>query len=170
MRTEIKLVTNEEQALRAIRTFREEGRSLNEIYVLAHDGERTEGLSKLTDTRTIGLMEEGVVTAFANLFRSRGDQIRAKMQSLGISEQEAERYEKELDKGKIMVLSWYDDTSMLDREAALKQAERERETSVPPMGVYPVCSSRPVRTGAITEGNGHPPCSGAMLAGPLAMR
>ncbi|MCZ8516205.1 general stress protein [Paenibacillus filicis] len=74
-RMHIRLVHNEEQALRAIRSFREEGHSLNEIYVLAHDGERTEGLSKLTDTKTIGMMEEDMAKAFANLFRSRGDQI-----------------------------------------------------------------------------------------------
>lgn len=135
MRTEMKLVLNEEQALRAIRSFREEGRSLNEIYVLAHDGERTADLSRLTDTNTIGIMEEGMATAFANLFRSRGDQIRAKMVSLGLSEQEADKYEQELEKGKIIVLTWYDEDTRT-RDMARSRSWTKEPGTAAPAGMY----------------------------------
>ncbi|PUA34963.1 hypothetical protein C8Z91_33840 [Paenibacillus elgii] len=137
MKTKVKLVEGEEYAIRAIRGFREEGHSLNEIYVLAHDNDRTEGLSRLTDTNTIGVMEEGMATAFANLFRSRGDKLRAKMESLGISALEAERYEKELDKGRIMVLVWYeDDTRTFERtnEDLVRRREHPEDVAIPPMG------------------------------------
>ncbi|MBP1153891.1 MULTISPECIES: general stress protein [unclassified Paenibacillus] len=139
LRTKIRLVNDEEAVIRAIRGFREEGHSLNEIYVLAHNDEQTEGLSQLTDTNTIGIMEEGMATAFANLFRSRGDQLRAKLEGLGISASEADRYESELDKGRIMVLVWLEnDTRTLEREEedAARRHERVEDVAIPPMGIY----------------------------------
>ncbi|MGG2196962.1 MULTISPECIES: general stress protein [Paenibacillus] len=132
MRTMIKLVDHVEQAIRAIREFREQGHPLSEIYVLAHDSERTEELSKLTDTNTIGLIEEGMATAFANLFRSRGEQLRSKMESLGISAGEAERYEAELDQGRVLVLVWHDENK--EREEAERRRERPEDAYVPPIG------------------------------------
>ncbi|MEK8130936.1 general stress protein [Paenibacillus filicis] len=135
MNTKIKLVDHTDQAIRAIREFREQGHPLSEIYVLAHESNRTEELSKLTDTNTIGMMEEGVATAFANLFRSRGDQLRAKMESLGISEAEAGRLEAELDKGRVLVLVWHDDNNHLrDEEEARLRRDRREEVLVPPVG------------------------------------
>lgn len=139
LRTKIRLVNEEEGAIRAIRGFREEGYSLSEIYVLAHDDDRTEGLRRLTDTNTIGVMEEGMATAFANLFRSRGDQLRAKIESLGISPSEADRYESELDRGRIMVLVWLEqDTRTFEREdeTAARRRERVEDVAIPPMGFY----------------------------------
>ncbi|AFC33458.1 YflT [Paenibacillus mucilaginosus 3016] len=136
MRTKVKLVNGEEAAIRAVQAFRTEGHSLDEIYVLAHDGDKVNELSRLTDANTIGVMEEGVATAFANLFRSRGDQLRAKMESLGISALDAQRYEEELDKGRIMVLVWYDEeTGTLDRaDAAAPRRPRPEEIVLPPVG------------------------------------
>ncbi|WP_426449786.1 general stress protein [Paenibacillus sp. S-38] len=136
MRTKLKLVNGEEAAIRAVQAFREEGHSLDEIYVLAHDGDTVSELSRLTDANTIGVMEEGMATAFANLFRSRGDQLRAKMESLGISALDAERYEEELDKGRIMVLVWYDeDAGTLDRaDEAARRRVRPEEVILPPIG------------------------------------
>lgn len=139
LRTKIRLVNDEDAVLRAIRGFREEGHSLSEIYVLAHDDDQTEGLSRLTDTNTIGIMEEGMAAAFANLFRSRGNQLRAKLEALGISASEADRYESELDKGRIMVLVWLeDDTRTLERkdEDTARRRERVEDVAIPPMGIY----------------------------------
>ncbi|SDE08235.1 Heat induced stress protein YflT [Paenibacillus sp. UNCCL117] len=135
MNTKIKLVDHTDQVVRAIREFRDEGHPLSEIYVLAHETDRTDELSKLTDANTIGMLEEGVGTAFANLFRSRGDQLRAKIESMGISAAEADRLEAELDKGKVLVLVWHDDDNHVrdEQEAALRRDRRE-ETFVPPIG------------------------------------
>ncbi|WP_159888175.1 general stress protein [Paenibacillus puerhi] len=135
MNTKFKLADHTDQAIRAIREFREEGHPLSEIYVLAHESDRTDELSKLTDANTIGMMEEGVATAFANLFRSRGDQLRAKIESFGISAAEAGRLESELDKGRVLVLVRHDEDNHVrnEEEAALRRDRRE-ETFVPPIG------------------------------------
>ena len=39
------------------------------------------------------------------MFRSRGDELRAKMESLGLTENEANKYEQELDFGKVVVIA-----------------------------------------------------------------
>ncbi|WP_175537567.1 general stress protein, partial [Mycobacterium tuberculosis] len=43
--------------------------------------------------------------SLANLFRSRGDELRAKIVTMGYTEAEADYYEKELDKGKVLVIA-----------------------------------------------------------------
>jgi|GEM_PF-4095032 len=136
MDSRVKLVTHEEQAIEEIRAFRREGYALEEIYVLAHDDKTTEGLSSLMDTNKVGLYEEGIANTFANLFRSKGDQLRSKMTSLGLTESDADHYEKELDMGKIMVMVWFDETDSGSMEAHRRLRRREDEYSVPTTGVY----------------------------------
>ncbi|MDF2961357.1 MAG: YflT [Paenibacillus sp.] len=136
MDSKAKLVTHEEQAIEEIRAFQREGYALEEIYVLAHDDGTTEGLSKLMSTNTVGVEEEGIADSFANMFRSRGDQLRSKMQSLGLSKAEADHYEKELDKGKILVMVWYDNGDNDDMDAHRRNNRREDEVVIPPAGVY----------------------------------
>ncbi|OXM87597.1 general stress protein [Paenibacillus rigui] len=135
MESKVKLVTREEQAIEEIRAFRREGYALEEIYVLAHDDKTVDGLASLTDTNKIGLYEEGIANTFANLFRSRGDQLRSKMTSLGLSETEAEHYEKELDQGKIMVMVWFDETDSGSMEAH-RRVRRRDDYVVPSTGIY----------------------------------
>ena len=113
MNNRVRLVTTEEQAIQEIRAFRRAGFALEEIYVLAHDDQTTDGLADLMDTNKIGLYEEGIANTFANLFRSRGDKLRSKMESLGLTESEADYFESELDKGKILVMVWYDEARRL---------------------------------------------------------
>jgi len=134
MNNKVKLVMTEEQAIEEIRAFRREGFALEEIYVLAHDDDTTIALSDLMNTNRIGLDEEGVANSFANLFRSKGDELRSKMQSLGLTEAEANHFERELDKGKILVMVWYDDTDRYDREEAYRRnMRRDNETYIPPV-------------------------------------
>ena len=40
-----------------------------------------------------------------NVFRSRGDELRSKMVSLGLTENEAAHMEEELDKGKVVIVA-----------------------------------------------------------------
>jgi DNA-binding transcriptional MerR regulator len=136
MNSNVKLVTHEEQAIDEIRSFQRDGFSLEEIYVIAHDNETTEGLAKMMSTNKVGMYEEGIVNAFGNLFRSRGDQLRVKMQSLGLSKEEADQYEKELDKGKIMVMIWTDDSDFDDLDDRRDNLHRDNETVIPPARVY----------------------------------
>ncbi|KHF33659.1 General stress protein 17M [Paenibacillus sp. P1XP2] len=75
------------------------------IFVLAHDGDRTERIADAANANEIGIKEEGMFDALANLFRLRGDELRAKITSLGFTEAEAQFYEKELDLGKVLVIA-----------------------------------------------------------------
>ncbi|PZE20236.1 general stress protein [Paenibacillus xerothermodurans] len=124
MDSRAKLVANEEQAIQEIRAFQREGYSLSEIYVLAHNERTTTGLSELMRTNTVGLYEEGIADSFANLFRSKGDQLRSKMHALGLSKTEADHYERELDKDKILVLVWFDDSN--DDELQVERLAQRR--------------------------------------------
>jgi hypothetical protein len=137
MNSKANLVSTEEQAIREIRAFQREGYTLDEIYVLAHDSETTEGLSKLMNTNTVGMMEEGITGSFANLFRSRGDQLRSKMQTLGLSKAQTDQFEKELDKGKILVMVWSDHWDNHDIEAGRINRNRNRgEEAIVRSGAY----------------------------------
>lgn len=52
------------------------------------------------------MAEEGLATIIANMFRSTGDELRAKMRSLGISKAHSERLEEEMDRDKVLVIAW----------------------------------------------------------------
>ena len=55
------------------------------------------------DVNTIGIKEEGLGTSIINVFQKTGDQLRNKMQELGLNEEEANFYEEKLDEGKILL-------------------------------------------------------------------
>jgi hypothetical protein len=80
------------------------------IYLLSHSKQRNETLVENTDGNQIGIMEEGVFTAFANLFRDRGDELRAQLRSMGIEKDRAAQLEEELDKGRIVIIAKHDDS------------------------------------------------------------
>ncbi|WP_068775457.1 general stress protein [Paenibacillus sp. FJAT-26967] len=133
METKVRLASNEEQALREVKNLQAEGYNLDEIYVLTHDSDRTEGVAEMTNTNEIGVSEEGFMNAVANLFRSKGDELRAKIESLGLSESEANTYEKELDKGKILVIAYTDrDGDNYNHN----KGPLDEETTLPPTGIY----------------------------------
>jgi hypothetical protein len=96
-----------------IEEINQHGYDKENIYVLTHDKKRTEEIIERTDANEIGIAEEGFITAVGNLFRSNGDELRAKLRSMGVANEHAEQLEKEMDKGKIVVLAWsgttYDD-------------------------------------------------------------
>ncbi|WP_334076076.1 MULTISPECIES: general stress protein [Paenibacillus] len=100
-----KIVENGVQAVETVQELHSAGYEAEHIYVLAHDQDRTDRIAEAADAGEIGLKEEGVFTALANLFRSRGDELRAKIISLGFTESEARFYEKELDLGRVLVIA-----------------------------------------------------------------
>jgi len=57
------------------------------------------------DTSDVGMKEQGFLNSMKNLFTSRGDELRNKMEAAGISKQEAETAEKELDEGKLIIIA-----------------------------------------------------------------
>lgn len=105
MAPQVHVVENGVQVKEVIQQFDRLGYAPDHIYVLAHDAKRTHTLAENTETEEIGIGEEGVFGSIANLFRSRGDELRSKMESLGLSKAEAERYERELDNGRVLVVA-----------------------------------------------------------------
>ncbi|MFK7696302.1 general stress protein [Paenibacillus sp. HJGM_3] len=103
--TKYRIASNMNEAHRQVQEFSREGFDRDHIFVLTHTKEGTDYVADSTGAAKIGVSEEGVLTALANLFRSRGDELRAKMESLDIPQAEAARLEAELDHGKIVVLA-----------------------------------------------------------------
>ncbi|PZD94974.1 general stress protein [Paenibacillus sambharensis] len=105
MKPTVQVVDTQMAAMHAVRELNLRGYGQDDIHVLAHDGDRTEALNEAANTKEIDRSEEGVFNSMANLFRSRGDELRAKLEAVGLDEQEAARYEQELDRGKVLVIA-----------------------------------------------------------------
>ncbi|RPF50609.1 general stress protein [Aquisalibacillus elongatus] len=67
-----------------------------DIYVLAHDDEHTQDLVEDTQANSINLSQSN--------FKQKGDELRAKLEDVGVSESSAEQYEAMLDEGKILLI------------------------------------------------------------------
>jgi hypothetical protein len=105
MKAYAKLVNNGLEAVDVVKDLHRQGYTEKEIYVLAHGKDRTERLADTADTNTVGVTEEGMFDAIANLFRNRGDELRHKIESMGFDKHEASMYESELDRGKVLVMA-----------------------------------------------------------------
>lgn len=103
--TRVSVTSNLQEAQNKVQQLYREGFEREHIYVLTHSAEGTDYVADYTGAEQITMAEEGVLTSIANLFRSRGDELRAKMRALGVPDVEAGRLEGELDKGKILVLA-----------------------------------------------------------------
>jgi hypothetical protein len=103
--TRVSVTSNLQEAQNKVQQLYREGFEREHIYVLTHSAEGTDYVANYTGAEQITVAEEGVLTSIANLFRSRGDELRAKMRALGVPDVEAGRLESELDKGKILVLA-----------------------------------------------------------------
>ncbi|WP_040207066.1 general stress protein [Neobacillus jeddahensis] len=101
----VKIVENSVQARQEIDQFIRQGFTKDEIYLLTHDQDRTNDLTDHLDINDVGVPEQGVFESLANVFRTRGDELRSKFETLGFSTEEAERFELELDQGKVVVVA-----------------------------------------------------------------
>ncbi|PLR67793.1 MULTISPECIES: general stress protein [Bacillaceae] len=99
------VVENGIQATEKINHLEVEGFVKDDIYLFAHDPSRSKHLTSGTDTESVGISEQGVFSSMKNVFRSRGDELRSKMVSLGLTENEAAHMEEELDKGKVVIVA-----------------------------------------------------------------
>lgn len=105
MKAYAKLVNNGLEAVDVVNDLHRQGYSEKEIYVLAHEKDRVDRLTDITDAKTVGMTEEGMFDTIANLFRTRGDALRHKIESMGFDRHEASMYEAELDSGKVLVMA-----------------------------------------------------------------
>lgn len=101
----VQVVENGVEAKKVIDQYNIQGFTKDEIYLLAHDKIRSKDLTDALDIQDIGIKEEGVFESIANVFRTRGDELRSKMVSLGLSQAEAERCEEEMDHGRVVVIA-----------------------------------------------------------------
>ncbi len=99
------VVENGVQATEVIEKLEGEGCNRDHIYLFAHDTARSKHLTENTDTRPIGLKEEGIFDKMANVFRSRGENLRERMTSLGVSQEKANELERELDEGRVVIVA-----------------------------------------------------------------
>ncbi|RBW70926.1 general stress protein [Bacillus taeanensis] len=97
-----------------VKQLETKGVSQDNIYVLAHEEGRTKQVADKADINTIGLKEQGLGTSLKNVFQSTGDELRNKMEEVGLSQMEAKEYEEKLDEGKILlIVKDYDKNSEL---------------------------------------------------------
>lgn len=105
MITHTKLVDNGLEAIYEVRMLRDQGFTGSDIFILAHGDDRTERLADVSRANTIGTSEEGVLQTIANLFRTRGEELRGKLEAIGFERSQADYYEAQLDRGKVLVMA-----------------------------------------------------------------
>lgn len=98
-------VENALQAKAEIEKLETQGFTHDDIYIFAHDKKRQKDVTKALDTESVGMKEQGFLDSMKNMTSSRGDELRAKMEGAGLTKQEAEDYEEELDKGKLVIIA-----------------------------------------------------------------
>ncbi|MED1202865.1 general stress protein [Heyndrickxia acidicola] len=101
----VNVVENGLQATELINNLMNDGFEKDHIYLFAHDEDRSKDLTDATDTGTVGMKEQGLFTQVGNVFKKRGDELRSKMTSLGLTDIEAEKYEQALDQGKVVLVA-----------------------------------------------------------------
>ena len=98
-------VENAVQAKDEIEKLVMQGFSHDDIYIFAHDKRRSDNISDALDTEEVGIQEQGFIDSMKNMFSSRGDELRSKMEAAGLSTAEAAAAEEELDQGKLVVIA-----------------------------------------------------------------
>lgn len=77
------------------------------LYVITHDDDHTKRIAEKVNANTIGVKEEGLKVAVENIFRKKGDELRAKFEEIGFSSIEAEELEEKLDHGKVLLIQTF---------------------------------------------------------------
>ncbi|MBD2847819.1 general stress protein [Paenibacillus sp. IB182496] len=96
--------SNDEEIVNAVQSLQSKGVDEDDIYVIAHDKDRTKRVADNADANTVGMKEQGMDTQVKNVFRSTGDKLRAQFKELGFSEPMAEELEEKLDKGQVILV------------------------------------------------------------------
>lgn len=101
----VKICENGVQATKIINELESEGYNNDNIFVFAHGEERSKDLTDATDTGEVGMSEQGIINTVSNVFRKRGDELRAKFKAVGLTQEEAEKYEEVLDGGQVVIVA-----------------------------------------------------------------
>ncbi|PKR84738.1 general stress protein [Heyndrickxia camelliae] len=101
----VKVAENGLAASNLVSELQNQGYRKEDIYIFAHEKGRSKDLTDATETGSVGIEEQGFLDSVGNVFKKRGDELRSKMSSLGLSKMEAEKYEEVLDEGKLIVIA-----------------------------------------------------------------
>jgi Tat protein secretion system quality control protein TatD with DNase activity len=104
MKPTYKEFQNDEQVVGAVQELKTRGVHENDIYVITHDDDRTKRVADNADANTVGVGDVGLDTYVKNVFRSKGDELRAQFEDLGFTPGEAEQLEEKLDHGKVILV------------------------------------------------------------------
>ncbi|WP_342515099.1 general stress protein [Sporosarcina sp. FSL K6-1522] len=100
-----KTVENAVQAKKEIEDLVTQGYTHDDIYLFAHDKKRGNHITDALDTETVSMKDQGFFQSMKNMFTSRGDELRSKMEVAGLSKAEAAIAEEELDQGKLIIVA-----------------------------------------------------------------
>ncbi|WP_147805079.1 general stress protein [Alkalicoccus halolimnae] len=95
---------NDQEVVDAVTGIKEKGVSEDDIYILTHDDDRTERVADNADANTVGADDMNFGTSAKNIFRKKGDELRAKFEEVGFSKDMANELEEKLDQGKVVVV------------------------------------------------------------------
>ncbi|WP_022793032.1 general stress protein [Marinococcus halotolerans] len=104
MKPFVREYTNDEALQQDVQRLAEKGIDKSNVYVMTHDNDRTGRIAENANANTVGMKEEGLKNAVGNMFSKKGDELRNKLQEIGLSQEEAHEYEDELDEGKILLI------------------------------------------------------------------
>ncbi|MFE7064859.1 general stress protein [Sutcliffiella sp. NPDC057660] len=104
MKPTYKEFQNDEQVVGAVQELKAQGVHENDIFVITHDDDRTKRVADNADANTVGALDVGLDTYVKNVFRSKGDELRAQFEELGFTSGEAEQLEEKLDHGKVILV------------------------------------------------------------------
>lgn len=104
MKPIVKEFQDDQALLAEVEALSAKGTSKENLYVISHDDDRTDRVADQVNANEIGTTEVGLKVAVENMFRRKGDEIRAKFKELDFTQEEAEELEEKLDHGKILLL------------------------------------------------------------------
>lgn len=104
MKPKVTEFQDDTELMKEVKNLAANGIDKENLYVMSHDTDRDKRVAESVDASTIGAGEEGLDTFVKNIFRKKGDKLRAEFEKLGFDHTEAEVLESKLDKGKILLL------------------------------------------------------------------
>lgn len=104
MKPIVKEFLDDKGLMQEVKTQAANGVKKENLYVISHDDDRTDRVAGNVNANEVGIGEEGLGTAVGNIFRKKGDELRAKFKELGFDQSEAGELEEKLDHGKILLM------------------------------------------------------------------
>lgn len=96
----VKEYTNDEKLEEVIKTLVQNNINNQDIYVLSHDDDRTTRIINNTNVQHVNYNKYDLQESFSK----KGDELREKLVEVGLSKEEASKYEEEMDEGKVFLI------------------------------------------------------------------